>query len=70
MAHSITLASTGIVNALPTMRPMWWEFPVDEGCVGLTSHVSKDTALPGYLIDTGYQLIYCVGTGALLGAWQ
>jgi len=39
-------------------------------CVGLTSHVSRDVALSGYLIDTGYQLIYCVGTGILLGVWH
>ncbi len=38
-------------------------------CVGLTSHVSRDVALSGYLIDTGYQLIYCVGTGSLLAVW-
>jgi hypothetical protein len=38
--------------------------------VGLTSHVSRDVALPGYLIDTGYQLIYCVGTGVLLSVWH
>ena len=39
-------------------------------CVGLTGHISTDVAFAGYLIDVSYQLIYCIGTGALLGIWQ
>ena len=39
-------------------------------CVVLTGHISTDVAFGGYLIDVSYQLIYCVGTGALLGIWQ
>jgi hypothetical protein len=38
-------------------------------CVALTSHVSRDVALSGYLIDTSYQFVYCLGIGALLGVW-
>jgi hypothetical protein len=38
--------------------------------VALTSHVSRDVGHTGYLIDTSYQFIYCIGTGALLAVWH
>lgn len=40
------------------------------GAVMLTNHLPTATAWAGYLIDVSFAAIYCVGIGALLGAWQ
>jgi len=67
MAIIVQVAAINTIQAGATLGLLVW---VLVSCVGLTSHVSRDVALPGYLIDTGYQFIYCLGTGALLGAWH
>lgn len=38
--------------------------------VGLTNHMPTHVSMSGYFIDIAYQLIYCLGTGAILGAWR
>lgn len=38
--------------------------------VGLTGAIAVHFPLQAFLIDAAYQFIYCLGTGALLGAWQ
>ena len=67
MAVMVQAAAIDSLQAGATMGLLVWGLV---SCVALTSHVSRDVALPGYLIDTGYQFIYCLGTGALLGVWH
>jgi len=67
MAIIIQVSAINTLQAGATLGLLVW---ILVACVGLTSHVSRDVALSGYLIDTGYQLIYCVGTGSLLAVWQ
>lgn len=67
MAVMVQVAAINSWQAGATLGALVWGLV---SCVALTSHVSRDVALPGYLIDTGYQLIYCLGTGALLGVWH
>jgi hypothetical protein len=38
--------------------------------VVLTNHLPTPTTWAGYAIDVSYSAIYCIGTGALLGAWR
>ncbi len=38
--------------------------------VGLTGHIASDAQFAAYVIDTGYQLLYLTGSGALLAAWR
>lgn len=38
--------------------------------IGLTSHLFSERKLSAYLIDVGYQLVYLVVMGAILGAWR
>jgi len=38
--------------------------------VTLTNHLPTRVTWTGFFIDVAYSLIYCVGTGALLGAWR
>jgi hypothetical protein len=38
--------------------------------VVLTNHLPTPVTWTGYFINVSYSLIYCVGSGALLGAWQ
>jgi hypothetical protein len=38
--------------------------------IGLTNHIPTHTTMAGYAIDTAYQLIYLIGTGAIIGAWR
>lgn len=38
--------------------------------VGLTAQVFSDRKFAAYLIDAGYQLVYLVMMGAILGAWR
>jgi hypothetical protein len=38
--------------------------------IGLTSHLFSDRKLATYLIDVGYQLVYMLAMGAILGAWR
>ena len=67
MAIIIQVSAINTLQAGATLGLLVW---ILVACVGLTSHVSRDVALSGYLIDTGYQLIYCVGTGSQLAVWQ
>ena len=68
-AMSLIIHATGINTAAggATLGFLVW---IIVACVGLTGHISKDVATVGYLVDVSYQLIYCVGTAALLGIWQ
>ncbi len=38
--------------------------------LGLTAHMFSEKRLSTYLIDAGYQLVYCVTMGVILAAWQ
>ena len=67
MAVLVQVAAINSLQAGATLGLLVWGLV---SCVALTSHVSRDVTLPGFLIDTGYQLIYCLGTGALLGVWH
>ncbi len=69
LAMSMIIHATGI-NTVVSGAALGFLVWIIVACVGLTGHISKDVATVGYLIDASYQLIYCVGTGALLGIWQ
>lgn len=38
--------------------------------IGLIANLYSDKPLATFLIDTGYQLVYLTGMGAVLGAWH
>ena len=38
--------------------------------LGLTAHVYSNKKLATFLIDAGYQLVYLLMMGAILGAWR
>ena len=38
--------------------------------VTLTNHLPSHVTWPGYFIDVTFALVYCLGVGALLGAWR
>ncbi len=38
--------------------------------IGLTSYLFSERRFSTYLIDAGYQLVYLVMMGAILGAWR
>ncbi len=69
LTMSLIIQATGVntVGGGITLGFLVW---IIIACVVLTGHISTDVAFGGYLIDVSYQLIYCVGTGALLGIWQ
>jgi len=69
MAMALIVAGTGIASAGEgaVLGALLW---VVVAAVVLTNHLPTATAWAGYAIDVSYQAIYCVGTGALLGAWQ
>ena len=46
---------------------LWLGFSV---ALGLTGHVNSLNPLGVFLIDAGYQLVFLVMTGAILGAWR
>ena len=69
LAMSLIIHATGI-NTVVGGAVLGFLVWIIVACVGLTGHISRDVATVGYLIDASYQLIYCVGTGALLGIWQ
>ena len=46
---------------------LWLGFSV---ALGLTGQVTSFRPLGVFLIDAGYQLVFLVMTGAILGAWQ
>lgn len=46
---------------------LWLGFSV---ALGLTGHVSSVNPLGVFLIDAGYQLVFLVMTGAIIGAWR
>ena len=68
-AMSLIIQATGI-NTMVGGVALGFLVWIIVACVGLTGHMATDVATSGYLIDTSYQLFYCVGTGALLGVWQ
>jgi len=67
MAVMVQVANINSLQAGATLGLLVWGLV---SCVALTSHISRDVGLAGYLIDTSYQFIYCLGTGALLGVWH
>ena len=46
---------------------LWVGFSV---ALGLTGHVSSLNPLGVFLIDAGYQLVFLVMTGVIIGAWR
>ena len=38
--------------------------------IGFTANLYSDKPLAAFLIDTGYQLVYLVAMGAILGGWH
>lgn len=46
---------------------LWLGF---SAALGLTGHVNSLNPLGVFLIDAGYQLVFLVMTGAILGAWR
>lgn len=38
--------------------------------IGLTANVYSQQKIAVFMIDTGYQLVYLMGMGAILAAWQ
>ena len=38
--------------------------------IHMTGHLASNKPIGAFLIDTGYQLIYLVGMGALIAAWR
>ncbi len=38
--------------------------------IGLTSHLFSDRKLAAYFLDVGYQFVYLLAMGAILGAWR
>ena len=69
LAMSLIIQATGI-NTMVGGVALGFLVWIIVACVGLTGHMATDVATGGYLIDTSFQLFYCVGTGALLGVWQ
>jgi hypothetical protein len=66
---AVIITGTGIASLSEgaTLGACIW---VVVAAVVLTNHLPTPTEWTGYFIDVSYQAIYCVGTGALLGAWQ
>lgn len=51
----------------------WWAFHAWLGFalpIGFTQHLYSDKPIAAFYLDTGYQLIYLVAMGAILGAWR
>ncbi len=69
LAMSLIIHATGINTVIggAVLGFLVWMIVA---CVGLTGHISREFAIAGYFIDASYQLIYCIGIGALLGIWQ
>ncbi len=69
LAMSLIIHATGINTAVGGAT-LGFLVGIIVACVGLTSHIARDVATAGYLVDVSYQLLYCVGVAALLGIWQ
>jgi hypothetical protein len=63
-------ARVGVGTAMGGVRLgfiLWLGFAAT---IGLTSWVYSDKPLSTYLIDAGYQLVYLMLMGAIIGAWR
>lgn len=61
------------IGAVTVPGALWLAFVCWLGfaaTIGLTSHLFSDRRPPAYWIDAGYQLVYLLGMGAVLGAWR
>jgi mannose/fructose/N-acetylgalactosamine-specific phosphotransferase system component IIC len=58
------------VNSLANGATLGFIVWIVVAAVGWTNHIPTNVANAGYFIDVSYQLIYLVGTGAVIGAWQ
>ena len=72
MAHvfAFLAAHVGVGTALGGAKlglALWLGFAAT---IGLTSWVYSDKPLTTYLIDAGYQLVYLLVMGAIIGAWR
>ncbi len=52
------------------MHEINWLAVVAAATIGLTSYLFSERRFSTYLIDAGYQLVYLVMMGAILGAWR
>jgi hypothetical protein len=74
MIRGLTIVTLFCIMLIPLLLPVG--LFLDDvvwlilAAVGLTNHMPTHVITGGYLIDTAYQLIYCIGTGAILGAWR
>lgn len=69
LALAIIIQSAGIHTAMngALLGLMIW---VIIAAVSLTNHLPTHVMWQGYSIDVTFALVYCLGAGALLGAWR
>lgn len=63
----------GAMNIASAKGGMWMGFFAWLGfaaTLGLTANMFSDKKLATYFIDAGYQLVYLLVMGAILGAWR
>jgi hypothetical protein len=63
----------GLTNTATATGGMWIGFLCWLGfaaTIGLTANMFSEKSLSTYLIDVGYQLVYLLVMGAILGAWR
>lgn len=64
------LAQMAGANSLANGATLGFILWISAAAIGWTNHIPTNVTNAGFLIDTSYQLIYLVGSGAIIGAWH
>jgi len=67
---SVLMSYTGATTAAQGIRIGFLAWLGFAATLGLTANMFSEKPLSTYLIDAGYQLVYLLIMGAILGAWR